>query len=98
MHAKEKPAILLVDDHPNNLVALEAVLGSAKYHLITANSGEEALEQLSKHEVALVLLDVQMPGLDGFQVAKRIKESDRTKHIPVILITAIYKEDPWVLK
>lgn len=91
-----KASILLVDDHAPNLVALEAVLGTSNYHLVTASSGAEALELLEKHDFAMVLLDVQMPGMDGYEVSRRIKSSPRTQHIPVILITAVYKEDPQV--
>jgi two-component system, sporulation sensor kinase E len=96
MIAEEKPAILLVDDHPANLIALEAVLGTSDYDLLEARSGPEALAILEKHDVAVILLDIQMPGMDGYQVAARIKASHKTRHIPVIFITAIYKEDPHV--
>lgn len=95
---EEKPTILLVDDTPGNLIALEAVLSSPEFHLISVGSGAEALKILSTQEIALVLLDIQMPGMDGFEVTKRIKTSAKTKHIPVILITAIFSEDPYIRK
>jgi signal transduction histidine kinase len=80
--------ILLVDDRPENLLALEAVLESEKYHLIKAISGEEALRCLLKNEFAVIIMDVQMPGLDGFETAKLIKTRDKSKEIPIIFISA----------
>lgn len=81
--------ILLVDDRPANLLALEAVLDNPAYHLVKAASGSEALRHLSEEEFALVLLDVQMPELDGFETARRIK---RQSGVPIIFITAINKD------
>ncbi|WP_407313504.1 PAS domain S-box protein [Desulfosporosinus sp. SB140] len=83
--------ILLVDDHPENLIALEAVLKSPDYHLIFANSGEEALKCLLKNDFAVILLDVQMPGMDGFETARLIRERKRSKDTPIIFITAIHQ-------
>ena len=80
--------VLLVDDRPENLVALEAVLGPLGHKLLTADSGEEALKQLLRHDVALIVLDVQMPGMNGFETAARIKERQRTQDIPIIFLTA----------
>lgn len=84
--------ILLVDDRPENLLALEAVLESEQYNLIKATSGEEALRCLLKNEFAVIILDVQMPGLDGIETAKLIKARDKTKEIPIIFISANSKE------
>lgn len=84
--------ILLVDDHPENLLALEAVLAEENYNLVRANSGEEALRFLLKHEFAVIVMDVQMPGMDGFETARFIKARDRSKDIPIIFITATSKE------
>ena len=84
--------ILLVDDRPENLFALEAVLESEEYILIKANSGEEALRCLLKNEFAVIILDVQMPGLDGIETAKLIKAREKTKEIPIIFISANSKE------
>jgi response regulator RpfG family c-di-GMP phosphodiesterase len=84
---QEKAGILLVDDMEENLVALEAVLGSLDQHLVRAHSGEEALKALLREEFALVLLDVLMPGMDGFETASNIKRLDQTKEIPIILLT-----------
>lgn len=92
----KKPTLLLVDDKPANLLALEAVLGDSEYNLIRANSGPEALEILKRQEVAVILLDIQMPDMDGFETAKRIKKLDNCADIPIIFITAIYSEDPYV--
>jgi PAS domain S-box-containing protein len=84
--------ILLVDDQVENLIALEAVLEPLGQNLVRAQSGEEALSQLLKDEFALILLDVQMPDLDGFQTATFIKQREKTRHIPIIFLTALSKE------
>ncbi|MCM3690811.1 PAS domain S-box protein [Neobacillus niacini] len=88
----QKVNILMVDDHPENLLALEAVLTSPNYNLISAQSGKEALKCMLQHEFAVILLDVQMPGLNGFDTAKLIKAREKTKNIPIIFITAISQE------
>ncbi|WP_156288207.1 EAL domain-containing protein [Oceanobacillus salinisoli] len=88
MHKDEKINILLVDDRPENLLSIEAIIEKDEYHLIKASSGEEALKYLLKHKVALILLDVQMPGMDGFSTAKIIKAREKTKDIPILFITA----------
>ena len=85
----ERAKILLVDDRPENLVALEAVLGALDQTLVRANSGEEALKALLTDDFAVILLDVQMPGLDGFETAAHIKRRERTKDIPIIFLTAV---------
>ena len=90
--ASEKVNILMVDDHPENLLALEAVLSSPNYHLVAANTGKEALKCLLKQEFAVILLDVQMPGLNGFETAKLIRAREKTKHTPIIFITAISQD------
>jgi PAS domain S-box-containing protein len=90
--------ILLVDDRPENLLALEAILEPLEQNLLYAHSGEEALRQLLQHDVAVILLDVQMPVLDGFETATLIKKRERTKHIPIIFITAISKDEEHVFR
>jgi CheY-like chemotaxis protein len=85
----ERARILLVDDRRQNLLALEAVLGSLDQTLVTASSGEEALRALLKDDYALILLDAQMPGMDGFETASRIKARVRTKDVPIIFLTAV---------
>ncbi len=84
-----KIEILAVDDHIENLVALESVLNSPQYELIKLVSGEDALRYLLHHEPALILMDVQMPGMDGFETAKLIKQNERTRDIPIIFVTAM---------
>ena len=90
--------ILLVDDRPENLLALEAILEPLEQKLLYAHSGEEALRQLLQHDVAIILLDVQMPVLDGFETARLIKQRERTKHIPIIFVTAISKDEEHVFR
>ena len=85
--------VLLVDDRPENLVALEALLSSKQLNLIKCDSGEAALKYLMKEECALILLDVQMPGIDGYETAKLIKARERNKNTPIIFVTAI-NQDP----
>jgi CheY-like chemotaxis protein len=82
-------SILMVDDRPENLLALEAILAGLGHELIRAGSGAEALKCLLTKEVALILLDVQMPGMDGYETAAQIKARDRTRHIPIVFLTAI---------
>jgi signal transduction histidine kinase len=84
--------ILLVDDRPENLLALEAVLEPLGQRLVRAGSGEDALKHLLTDDFALILLDVQMPGLDGFDTAEHIKSREKTRDIPIIFITAINRE------
>lgn len=90
--------VLIVDDTPENLVALEVVLEDVECRLETAHSGNEALAKLLKDDFALVLLDVQMPGMDGFEVAEIMRSNKRTANIPIIFVTAISKEDRYVKK
>src|SRR5437868_9411070 len=90
--------LLLVDDHPGNLLALEAVLSDHGYNLIMAHSGYEAIELMKTHEIALVLLDIQMPGMDGYETARQMKLIEGCRDISIIFITAIYKEDPFIKK
>jgi CheY-like chemotaxis protein len=80
--------ILLVDDKPENLVALEAALRPLEQDLVSCQSGEEALRCLLNDDFAVILLDVQMPGMDGFETAAQIKERERSRHIPIIFLTA----------
>ncbi len=88
----DRARILLVDDRPENLLALEAILTSLDQILVRANSGEEALRELLKDDYALILLDAQMPGMDGFETAARIKRRTRTRDVPIIFLTAADNE------
>jgi signal transduction histidine kinase len=90
--------ILLVDDRPENLLALEAILEPLGQELVRANSGPEALRQVLANEFAVMLLDVQMPGMNGFEVAEIIKSRERSRTIPIIFLSAISKEDAYVFK
>jgi PAS domain S-box-containing protein len=90
--------ILIVDDRPENLLAVEAILEPLGQRLVRAHSGPEALRQLLEHEFACILLDVQMPGMNGFEVARVIKSRERTKYIPIIFLTAISKEQEYVFR
>jgi signal transduction histidine kinase len=90
--------ILLVDDRPENLLALEAILEPLGQLLIRATSGPEALKRVLETEFAVILLDVQMPGMNGFEVAEIIKSRERSRTIPIIFLSAISKEDAYVFK
>jgi PAS domain S-box-containing protein len=97
--ARQGPVeILLVDDRPENLLALEAILEPLNQTLIRAHSGDEALRKLLLHDFAVILLDVQMPGINGFETARLIKSRERTKYIPIIFLTAISKDEEYVFQ
>jgi CheY-like chemotaxis protein len=87
-----KAPILLVDDHPANLVALEAILAPLGHDLVMARSGEEALRHILQRDFALILLDVQMAGMNGFETAGLIKQHPRSRHIPIIFMTAVNRD------
>jgi diguanylate cyclase (GGDEF)-like protein/PAS domain S-box-containing protein len=89
---RDRIALLLVDDHPENLVTLEAVLGSPELELVKVTSGNDALRSTLKQDFALVLLDVQMPGMDGFETAELMRANPKTRHLPIIFITAGMKD------
>ncbi len=91
-----KPTVLAVDDKPGNLLALVAVLEN-ECEVLPANSGPEGLALLESHgDIDVVLLDVQMPGMDGFETATRIREVEAWRDIPIIFVTAVYVEDPHI--
>lgn len=89
----QKANILIVDDRPANLTAMQSVLDPLGQALITALSGEAALKLLLDHDVAVILLDVDMPGMDGYETARMIRERERSRHTPIIFLTA-YDRDP----
>jgi signal transduction histidine kinase/CheY-like chemotaxis protein len=89
--ADRPPAVLLVDDIADNLLALEAVLRRDGIEILTATSGRDALEILLEREVAVAILDVMMPDMDGFELAELIRGVERTRHVPIIFVTAAQK-------
>ena len=98
MDGEEKVKILVVDDRQENLLALGEILDDPKYEVVRAQSGEEALKEVLRSEFAVILLDVQMPGLDGFETARLIRKRRKSRSIPIIFITAINKEEQYVYK
>ncbi len=93
-----KQSILIVDDRPENLLALETVLEDLNLNIIKANSGEEALWKLLEYDFFMIILDVQMPGMDGFETAGLIRAKEKTKTIPIIYVTAISKEQKHIVR
>jgi polar amino acid transport system substrate-binding protein len=90
----DSPAkILLVDDQLENLLALEAVLDSLGQKIVKASSGKDALKSMLEEDFAIVILDIQMPGINGFEVASIMRTREQTKHTPIIFLTAMYTED-----
>ena len=94
----DRVSLLLVDDRPENLLALEAILEPLGQTMVRANSGPEALKHVLAQEFAAILLDVQMPGMNGFEVAEIIKSRERSRTIPIIFLSAINKEEAYVFK
>lgn len=90
--------ILIVDDEPKNLTVLETVLDSPRYQLIRAESADGALLALLKHDFAVLILDVQMPGITGFELAQIVKQRKKTSEVPIIFLTAYYNEDEHVIE
>jgi signal transduction histidine kinase/DNA-binding response OmpR family regulator len=90
--------ILIVDDEPSNLLALEAILEPLKQKIVRANSGVEALRHALKTEFCVVLLDVQMPEMDGLETAELLRKRPKTRDVPVIFLTAINKDSEWVTR
>jgi putative two-component system response regulator len=87
---KGKPEILIVDDIPQNIRLLEAFMIPQGYEIFTAANGKEALSKLDKNQIDLILLDVMMPDMDGYEVTKRIRQNERTRLLPIILVTALH--------
>ena len=92
-----KSTLLIVDDHPANLTVLESLLGGT-YELLKAHSGHAALDLLNDKPVDVVLLDIEMPGIDGYETTRRIKRIRHCQDIPIILISGVFTEDPYVKK
>ena len=90
--------ILIVDDEPKNLTVLETVLDSPRYRVVRAESADKALLALLRHDFAVLILDVQMPGMTGFELAQMIKERKKTSEVPIIFLTAYYNEDQHIIE
>ncbi len=98
MNVEQPVNILLVDDRPENLLALDSILGDLGHTLVMDRSGAEALKCLLQQDFAVILLDVQMPGLDGFETAELIRGRERSQHTPIIFLTALDRSDTRVFK
>jgi signal transduction histidine kinase len=93
MPQADRPRILIVDDHEENLLALEAVLDEPNYTLVRANSGRAALRAALQGDFAVILLDVAMPDMDGYETAALLRERERSRHTPIIFLTANYRSE-----
>ena len=90
---KGKPVILVVDDHVQNIELLEAYLIPQGYEIIRAGNGKDALTIVAGNEIDLMLLDVMMPGMDGFEVIRRVRQGEKTRLLPIILVTALQEKE-----
>ncbi|MGP8005048.1 MAG: PAS domain S-box protein [Smithella sp.] len=90
---KDKSVILIVDDQTQNIELLEAYLAPQDYEIVTATSGEEALRKLSSNQIDLILLDIIMPGMDGFEVTRRIRQDDMHRLLPIIIVTILQEAE-----
>jgi CheY-like chemotaxis protein len=84
-----RPKVLAVDDRRENLVALQAILEGLAVDVVAVGGGEDALKKLLVDDFAVILLDAQMPGMDGFETAEHIKRRERTRHVPILFLTAV---------
>lgn len=98
MNTQDPSKILIVDDLPENLQALEALLRQDQRAIYQAGSGEQALTMMLEHEFALAILDVQMPGMDGFELAELMRSTSRTRHIPIVFVSAAGRELDYAFK
>jgi CheY-like chemotaxis protein len=93
-----KPNILVVDDRADNLLVMRAIFDDApQYNILTVSSGLEAIKTVKTTDLALILLDIQMPGMDGYETARAIKKLDEGRDIPIMMVTANFREDPHIL-
>lgn len=95
---EERASILVVDDRPANLLAIEGILEPLGQRIVKASSGEEALKRLLGEDFAVILMDVQMPGLDGTQTARLIKDREKTRYVPIIFLTAISRDQAHIFR
>ena len=93
-----KIEVLVVDDSPANLVTMGAILDRPDYDLVLAQSGEDALRLILRHDFAAILLDVAMPELDGFEVASTIRQRERFRSIPIIFVTSAMQHVDWIFQ
>ena len=98
LQPQAKADVLIVDDNPNNLLALEAILSELDANLVRAGSGTEALRRLLDQDFAVILLDIQMPGMDGFETATLIRQRERSRTIPIIFLTAFPSNESQVFQ
>jgi signal transduction histidine kinase len=98
MKPQEPSKLLIVDDLPDNLHALDALIRAEQRSVFHARSGEEALGLLLEHEFALAIVDVQMPGMDGFELAELMRGAERTRHIPIVFVSAAGRELNYAFK
>src|SRR5215204_5875863 len=98
MTSENKANVLLVDDRPENLLAMQTILEDLGQNLVCAASGHEALRFLLTEDVALILLDVQMPGLNGFDFAELIREREKTQRTPIIFVSATSRDEQYIFK
>lgn len=92
------PKVLIVDDHPDNLMAMKAVLESDNFDVVECSSGAEALKQMLEHEFSVILLDVHMPVMDGFETAALIRSREKSRYTPIIFISAVFIDQEHTLK
>ncbi len=90
--------LLIVDDLPENLLALEALIRQDNRIIFQASRGEDALNLLLQHDFALAILDVQMPGMNGFELAEMMRSTEKTRHVPIVFVTAAGKESNYSFK
>src|SRR6266403_1910375 len=95
---QSQASILAVDDDTRNLMALQGLLSDMSLKLVTAKSGEEALRCVLKQDFAVILMDARMPGVDGFEAARLIREHERSRHTPIIFLTSAYEDPPSVTR
>ncbi|HYO96718.1 MAG TPA: response regulator, partial [Polyangiaceae bacterium] len=98
MSSRSTGRILIVDDNAHNLTAFCSMLEPLGAPIVTADSGEEALRWVLREEPALILLDVQMPGLDGYETARLIRSRDRSRHVPIIFLTALHRDERYIAR
>jgi len=95
---QEKTDILIVDDNSQHLLSLAAILDNPGYRIVTARNGRKALDLIQEHDFALVILDVRLPDMDGFEAAEKIRLRKKTRHVPIMFLTALHSDEAWVFK